>query len=259
MKKPRTRVQKTNAVIYCRVSTEEQVENLSLSTQEQRCIGYCSQKGWPILRIFREEGESAKTSQRTEFQEMLRFCNDQKNGVGFVVFNDLSRFSRTSEDSILIRAQLLSAGIFIRSVTETIDETSTGNFMTNVFAAVHQLDNDRKAERTKIGMLAAAAAGRWPFKAPLGYQNVIGARQGPNIVPDKNTAALVKKAFELFATGLQSKAEVLRVLTSDGLRTAKGKPLSPQTFQKMMENPIYAGWVVYPKRGMPSAGAFSHW
>ncbi|HTF71396.1 MAG TPA: recombinase family protein [Edaphobacter sp.] len=129
--------------------------------------------------------------------------------------------------------------------------------MTNVFAAVHQLDNDRKAERTKTGMLAAAACcGSWPFKAPLGYRNVIGTRQGPNIVPDKNSAALVKKAFELFATGLHSKAEVLRVLTSHGLQTAKGKPLSPQTFQKMMENSIYAGWVAIPERGIVERGSF---
>jgi site-specific DNA recombinase len=256
MRNRQKRLARTKAVIYCRVSTAEQVENLSLSTQEQRCIGYCSQKGWPIVRIFREEGESAKTTQRTEFQEMLKFCLDKNNGVGFVVFNDLSRFSRTSEDSILTRAQLFSEGIMIRSVTETIDETSTGNFMTNVFAAVHQLDNDRKAERTKTGMLAAAAAGRWPFKAPLGYQNAIGTRQGPNIVPDKNTSALVKKAFELFATGLHSKAEVLRVITSHGLQTAKGKPLSPQTFQKMIENPIYAGWVAIPKWGIVERGSF---
>ena len=40
---------------------------------------------------------------------MLRFCNDENNGVGVVIFNDLSRFSRTPEDSILIRVQLLSA------------------------------------------------------------------------------------------------------------------------------------------------------
>ncbi len=28
--------------------------------------------------------------------------------------------------------------------------------------------------------------------------------------------------------------------------TAKEKPLSPQTFQKILENPIYAGWIAIP-------------
>ena len=36
MKKPTARIQKSNALIYCRVSTEEQVENLSLGTKRQR-------------------------------------------------------------------------------------------------------------------------------------------------------------------------------------------------------------------------------
>jgi hypothetical protein len=29
-----------------------------------------------------------------------------------------------------------------------------------------------------------------------------------------------------------------------GFKTAKGKPVTPQTFEKMLKNPFYAGWVV---------------
>ena len=40
------------AVLYCRVSTKEQVENLSLPTQQQRCAEYCQRKGFTVLRVF---------------------------------------------------------------------------------------------------------------------------------------------------------------------------------------------------------------
>ena len=53
------------AVIYVRVSTKEQTENLSLPTQLRACEEYCRREGYEILERFREEGESAKTADRT--------------------------------------------------------------------------------------------------------------------------------------------------------------------------------------------------
>src|SRR3954470_23331271 len=66
------------AVIYVRVSTKEQTENLSLSTQLKACEEYCQRQGFDVLARFREEGESAKTADRTELQKLLRFCRTNK-------------------------------------------------------------------------------------------------------------------------------------------------------------------------------------
>ena len=62
------------AVIYCRVSTKEQTKNLSLPTQERVCREYCERQGVAVNRVFVEEGESAKTSDRTKLIELLDFC-----------------------------------------------------------------------------------------------------------------------------------------------------------------------------------------
>ena len=256
MRKPKKAFDRTNAVIYCRVSTDEQVENLSLSTQQQRSITYCSQNGWPVAEVFTDEGVSAKTTQREEFQRMLRYCVNPTKRVGYVVVNDLSRFSRNTNDLSTMRAVLLAAGVLLRSVSENIDETSSGNFMATIFGAVHQLNNDVKSELTKTGMQAAAALGRWPHKAPLGYLNEIPIGDGPNIVPDPKRADLVRKAFDLAATGLHSQAAILRVVRNLGLDTAKGKLLSMQTFQKMLLNPFYAGCMVFPKERHPHTREF---
>ena len=58
------------AVIYIRVSTKEQTEDLSLPTQLRACEEYCRREGFEIVQRFKEEGESAKTADRTE----LRGC-----------------------------------------------------------------------------------------------------------------------------------------------------------------------------------------
>lgn len=64
-----------------------------------------------------------------------------------------------------VRAFLQKLGIVLRSVTEQIDDTSQGRFTENILAAVAQLDNDVKSERTKVGMRDALKRGRWTFQA----------------------------------------------------------------------------------------------
>ena len=52
---------KPDAILYLRVSTEEQVDNFSLSTQEEICRKEAMRQGMKIVKVFREEGKSAKT------------------------------------------------------------------------------------------------------------------------------------------------------------------------------------------------------
>lgn len=49
------------AVIYARVSTEEQLESWSVPAQVRECESYCQQKGWQLGDIYREEGKSARS------------------------------------------------------------------------------------------------------------------------------------------------------------------------------------------------------
>src|SRR5262252_7216158 len=226
------------AVIYCRVSTKEQVQNLSLATQERQCLGYCEQQGLSVDRVFVDEGESAKTANRREFKNLIAYCRANRKSVGFVIVHSLSRFSRQVTDHHAVRALLNSFGIKLRSVTERIDETAAGRFMENMFAAVAEFDNESKAERTVIGMKTAAEKGRWPFPAPIGYLMVPSGFRA-QMEPDPERAPLVRMAFELFATGRYEKTQVLKRITGSGLCTRTGKKLSAQTFNRLLSNPIY--------------------
>lgn len=102
------------AVIYVRVSTKEQTENLSLPTQLRACEDYCRREGFEILERFQEEGESAKTADRTELQRLLTFCRTNKGRVHFVVVFNLTRFARDKYDHFALRSLLQSLGISLR-------------------------------------------------------------------------------------------------------------------------------------------------
>lgn len=106
------------AVIYIRVSTKEQAENLSLPTQLRACEEYCRREGLDVLARFKEEGESAKTADRTELQKLLTFCRTDKGRVSFVVVFNLTRFARDKYDHFALRSLLQSLGISLRSATE---------------------------------------------------------------------------------------------------------------------------------------------
>lgn len=61
LRKPKAQTLKTGALVYCRVSTKEQGDNLSLPVQEKRCREYCKAQGWDVLHVFTDK-ESAKTT-----------------------------------------------------------------------------------------------------------------------------------------------------------------------------------------------------
>lgn len=228
------------AVIYARVSTKEQTDNLSLDTQLRACEDYCDRQGLTVVHRFVERGESAKTSDRTELQKLLAFCRTHKARVSFVIVYSLNRFAREKYDHFALRAYLNGLAIALRSVTEPIDETSTGKLMEGVLASFAQFDNDVRSERTRAGMRAAMERGRWTFLAPLGYLNS-PRYAGTSLVPDPVRAPLVRQAFDAFATGRYTKREILAQLTAGGFTNRAGQPPQPQTITNMLANAVYVG------------------
>lgn len=81
-------------------------------------------------------------------------------------------------------------------------------------------------------------------------------RESPNLIPDPERAPLIKKAFELYGSGTETRSAVLRQVSLLGLTTQTGKKLSAQSFENLLRNPIYAGWVVIPKWSLKERGSF---
>ena len=231
------------AVVYCRVSTKEQTQNLSLPTQEKVCADYCERNGLAMDRVFVDAGESAKTTDRPEFQKLMAYCRENKGRVHFVVVYAVNRFARNSYDHAVVATYLKRFGVTLRSATEPISDSSTGKLMENILASFAQFDNDVRSERTIAGMKAAIETGRWTFHPPLGYLRQSDGTGKATIAPDPERAPLVRKAFDLCASGLHNKRDMLRAVTDLGLRTLRGNVVSPQTFQQMLRNRIYAGWL----------------
>ena len=61
------------------------------------------------------------------------------------------------------------------------------------------------------------------------------------MVPDPERFHLVKKLFELYATGKYSIKEARKIITEAGLRSRNGKVLSNSNIQAILTNPFYYG------------------
>jgi DNA invertase Pin-like site-specific DNA recombinase len=160
-----------NTVIYCRVSTKEQIEGTSLKSQEVACRDYAHSKGMRVLKVFVEQGESAKFADRTQLLELVDFCRQNKGMVDALLVWKIDRFARNIADHYSIKTTLLKYGVRVVSVTEPIDSDPTGKLMEGVLASVAQFDNDVRAMRTVQGMRRRIQEGIFPWRPPFGYKS----------------------------------------------------------------------------------------
>lgn len=225
-------------IIYCRVSSKDQVDGTSLGSQEKACQEYAVRNNIQVLKTYVERGESAKTADRTEFNKALAFCSGKKSKVTFFIVYKLDRFARNQDDHVTVRAFLRRAGTDLRSVTEPIDETPIGRAMEGVLSVFAEFDNNVRTERTRQGMLERLKQGVWPWPAPLGYSRPY---QGSNIVPDENTSHLIRLGFEEYSKGTYTFKSIASFLDERGLKTRLGKSLTPQLMEKILKNPLYCG------------------
>ena len=241
-------------LIYVRVSSNDQVAGFSLDTQEKICRDFSKRSEHKILQVFREEGESAKTVDRTELQKIMRYCEENRKQVGRIVVYKVDRMSRSTADYLALKAFFLKLGISIASATENLEDTPTDKFLETLLSAVAELDNNSRSKNTIIGMRARATSGLWPSKAPWGYKNYT-TEKIKYIYPDAEKAPIVKMIFEQYSTGKYTFRELAKMANKLGQKSRHGMKISKQLIAKITTNPIYYGMVVIPKFEISTIGS----
>ena len=249
MKKKHVEVERPKTcVIYIRVSSEEQVRGYSLSSQDKACREYAEKQGWTVLRVYREEGESAKTADRTQLRAMQMFCLKRPWQVGYVLVWKVDRFSRNQLDYLKLKQLFESAGTELKSATEVIENTPQGHFSESVLTAVAQYENELRMERTRIGIQSRAQDGYWIAGAPWGYKNVLDAAGKKVIEPHQERAPIVQYIFKEFSRGTVSYKELAKKVNALGdIRSTRNRKVDKQLIYKILRNPIYSGRIVVPK------------
>jgi DNA invertase Pin-like site-specific DNA recombinase/DNA-directed RNA polymerase subunit RPC12/RpoP len=232
--------ERKGVVIYTRVSSTEQTKGFSLETQERGCRDCAARLEREVAMVFVERGESAKTADRTELQNMLRYITANSKSLEAVIVYKVDRLARNTLDYAELKLFFMHYKLHLLSATENIEDTPVGKLVENQLAGFAQFDNDIRSERCRNGMMAAVAAGRYVWVAPLGYVNG-NSRNGPSLLPDTpEVVRLVGKSFDLVDSGFTAE-EARRQVTREGLRTRRGNPPSVNGFRKMLMRRVYTG------------------
>lgn len=227
-----------NGIVYCRVSSLEQVDGTSLESQERMCREYAKRENIDVLDVFIDRGESAKTADRTEFLKAISFCSQKKNKVETFIVYKIDRFARNQEDHIGVRATLKKYGTELRSVTEPIDSTPMGKMMEGILSTFAEFDNNVRTERSVNGMRERIKKGVWVWNAPIGYKRL---EQGGNLIIDEKYSHFVETVFEQYATGVHTYKSLAKLINDQGYCSKGGYPAIPQLIEKMLKNPLYCG------------------
>jgi site-specific DNA recombinase len=225
---------------YLRVSSDEQVNGFSLDNQERICLEYAKAQGLEVKGIFREEGKSARSTNRPELQRMLKLI--EESPVTHVVIMKIDRMCRNVGDFRDLRKYFQKRNITLMSVNE--GGNVTNGLIGNIFASVAEWESEVNGNRTRDGMHQKFREGYYPGLSPLGYKNAINKVGKKFIEPDPKTAPLVKEMFRLYATGQYSQLEICEVMYEKGLRgKRRNELLSPQTLTGVFNNTLYYGWM----------------
>lgn len=234
-----------NAVIYSRVSTHEQAEkDLSIPAQLTAMREYARTRSWTILEEFEEPGVSAKTADRPALQRLLARVTTGIPKIDVVVVHKVDRWARKLRDHLMIQTQLSQAGVRLASATENLEDSAPGRLVEHMLASFAEFYSDNLASEVKKGMRQKVLKGGWPHRPPRGYIAVRDAKTDTSRVEEHPTdGLLVRKAFDLYATGWFSLKNLAARLARDGLATGHGSPLAAQQVKELLSNPFYLGRV----------------
>ena len=229
-------------IIYYRVSTEDQAQNgVSLEQQKKACLEYALNHDIEIVKLFHDDGVSAKTVNRKGLQDLLAYCAKNYKNLDSVIVYKIDRLSRNVKDYATILMALEESKIKFISATETVDKTPSGKLIGTIMASFAQFDNDVRSERVSSCMLEKIKQGIWCYKAPLGYLNSRDEQNRAIITIDKPRAEIIKMAFDKFSTGAYQMEEIRKIMIKVGFKSWKNKELSNQTLFKILMDKFYLG------------------
>ena len=129
-----------------------------------------------------------------------------------------------------------------------------------MLAAVNEYRSAADGADIRIKLLRKIEQGGTIGPAPLGYLNIIETIEGRRINTiglDPERAPLIRKAFELYATGDYSCEHLQQKLTDLGLTTRPSakrptpKPLAVSTIHRLLADPYYTGIVTFKGKQYP--------
>ena len=224
---------------YARVSTEKDEQINSLENQIQYYTELIRSKpNWTYIEGYIDEGISGtSTKKRDSFNRMIR---DAKAGrFDFIITKEISRFSRSTLDSIKYTQELLEHDVGVLFQNDNINTLdSDSEFRLVVMAGVAQDEVRKLSERLKFGFRQAIKNGH-----VLGSDKLWGYDKKDCVLTiNEEEAQVVRRIFDLYANQQMGIRRISQTLYDEGFTSRKGNAFNVLTIRHILSNPKYKGW-----------------
>ena len=236
------------AVIFARVSSEEQKKGASIDAQLKTVIDYCDNRKFKILDKF-SIVESSTRGGRLKFYEMLEFVKAQKHKTAIVV-NCVDRLQRGYKECVelddlrkqgRIELHFYKEGFYLHRDSNSSDILRWDMGVLSAKMYVGSLrDNVIRSQEYK------RENGQWQSCASVGYLNISKTKTtAADIVIDEERAPKVKRLFEEYAKGGRTLQDITNLARTMGLSSKMcrvNKTISRAQIQNILKNTFYIGY-----------------
>lgn len=236
-----TRIKKVAA--YARVSSLEEEQEESYNSQRQYYEAVIkATPSWEFAGLYADRGISGTTSNRPEFQQMIK---DAKHGlIDVILVKSISRFARNAVDT-----QNIVHDLKAHNVEVYFDEQKISSFnrntemMLNMMAVVaeHESKSISQNMRWAYQKLAEQGIRHLGNNTVFGYDEIKG-----ELVPNQN-AEYVKIIFQMYAEG-STYREISERMEMLGAKPIRGDKFSAGSLRYLLGNELYCGDMRIQKR-----------
>ena len=224
---------------YARVSTDQDEQINSLENQVQYYTELIqSRPNWRFVPGYVDEGISGgSTKKRDNFNRMIR---DAKAGMfDFIITKEISRFSRSTLDSIRYTQELLDYNVGVFFQNDNINTLDTDSeFRLVIMAGVAQDEIRKLSERLKFGFRQAIKNGH-----VLGNDKLYGYDKNDCVLTvNEEEAEIVRIIFDLYGNQRLGTRTISKRLMELGYTSREGNAFNTLTIRHILENPKYKGW-----------------
>ncbi len=231
------------AIIYARVSSKEQEDTgYSLDSQEKLLKEYSTKNNFLVSKIFRVSESASGRQIRKTFNEMLQYA--EKHRIPIILCEKIDRLTRNLKDAASIsdwinedterQVHFVKESFVVNKNTRAHE-----NLVWDMKVAIARFYTNNLSEEVRKGQKEKLSQGWLPTKPPLGYKT-IGEKGHKTHIVDEAVAPLVRRMFELYATGNYSINALVDIMYKEGLRK-NGKKVGKSRMHEQMRDPFYYG------------------
>ena len=214
---------------YARVSTDKDEQLHSLSAQVRYYTEFIQKcPNWSFADGYVDEGISGTSVGKRE--NFLRMIGDARAGrFDFIVTKEISRFSRSTLDSIQYTQELLRYGVGVLFQSDNINTLMPdAELRLTIMSSIAQDEVRKLSERVRFGFRRAIEHG-----VVLGSSRIWGyQKQEGRLVVKEEEAQMVRLIFDLYANRQMGIRAVAKYLTVHGYQNNNGNAFSFSTDRK---------------------------